>query len=101
MSESLGQLVDRISIINQKTWDSMERIYRIRRMTWEEFQEFFATEEGCREVYDYIKKSCDLNVQRSQLIKEFDSKLVNMIQRAVSGEDIDDGTSIQDQHKTY
>lgn len=101
MSESLGQLVDRISILNLKTWNAQEDIYEIRRMSLEEFKERFQTEEGIEQVYNFIKKSCDLNVQRSQLVTEFDRKLVALVEAAVSGEDLDDGSNIQDQHKTY
>lgn len=99
--QSLGQLVDQISTINNKTFIAQEEIYKIRRMTWDQFQDFVATDDGLRNVYDMIKKSCDLNVQRSYAVTEFDKKLVDLIRGGIAGSDLDDGCNIQEQHKTY
>jgi len=96
--ETIGQIVDKLSIVNLKTWNAQDVIYKLRHMSWEEFQEHFRSEEGCREVYDMIKKSCDLNYQRSQLVTELDEKLVQLVKSVI------DGTAqnfVQNQHKTY
>ncbi len=50
---------------------------------------------------DSIKKCCDLNVQRNQLIDEVDEKIIELVQSATSGEDLDSGKHIQRKHKTY
>lgn len=48
-----------------------------------------------------MKKCCDLNVQRNQLIDEVDEKLIEIIESSLSGEDLDIGKYIQRKHKTY
>lgn len=101
MSDTIGQLIDKIATINNKTFVAQDDIYRIRRMSWEEFKEEFTTEEGTRAVYEMLKKSCDLNVQRSYAVTELDRQLVDLIMRAVKGEDLLDSNAIQDQRKNY
>jgi len=100
-SESLGFLVDKIATINSKLFIAQDDLYRVRRMSFEEFKTEFSTEEKMFELYNIFKKAMDLNVQRSAQIKVFDQQIVKMIKDAISGVDIDDGVAIQDQHKTY
>jgi hypothetical protein len=102
MADTLGSLVDKLTTIDLKMWNNQEMLYEIRRMTFEEYKaKYFDTEEGAKKLWECLKKACDLNVQRNQLIDEVDEKVVEIIKDAVSGSDLDSGKFIQRKHKTY
>lgn len=100
--DTLGGLVDKISIVNLKMWNNQEILYDIRRMSFEEFKErFIKDDDKVLELFESLKKSCDLNVQRNALIDEFDIKLIEIIKSGLNGEDLDNGSNIQRKHKSY
>jgi hypothetical protein len=100
--DSLGNVVDKLVTVDMKMWDNQELLYEIRRMTFEEYKEkYFNTEEGANLLWETLKKACDLNVQRNQLINEFDEKLIQMFDAFKNGEDLDNGRFLQRSHKTY
>jgi len=102
MADTFGGLVDKLITVDMKMWNNQELLYEIRRMTFEEYkQKYFDTEEGAMNLWDCLKKACDLNVQRNQLIDEIDVKIVEMINASASGEELDGGKYIQRKHKTY
>lgn len=102
MSDTLGGLIDKLFTIDTKMWVNQDLIYEIRRMTFEEYKaKYFANEEGAQLLWDCLKKACDLNVQRNQLIDEIDEKIVEIVKASQSGEDLDAGKFIQRKHKTY
>jgi hypothetical protein len=102
MADTLGSLVDKLFTADTKMWNNQEELYKIRKMTFEEYKkEYFQNEEGAIRLWECLKKACDLNVQRNQLIDEIDIKIVEMIKDAVSGEELDSGKYIQRKHKTY
>lgn len=102
MADTLGGLIDKLITIDMKMWDNQEVLYAIRRMSLEEFHtKYFTTPEGCHELFECLKKCCDLNVQRNQLIDEVDEKVVEIVEAAQSGEELDSGKFIQRKHKTY
>jgi hypothetical protein len=102
MADTLGSLVDKLTTIDLKMWNNQEMLYEIRRMTFEEYKaKYFDTEEGAQKLWQCLKKACDLNVQRNQLIDEVDEKVVEIIKDAISGNDLDSGKFIQRKHKTY
>lgn len=78
-----------------------EELYHIRRMSFEEFKAAYGTDEGLAKLHVAFKKSMDLNVQRQAMILEVDKKIAEVVAAAVKGDDLDNGTFIQDQHKTY
>lgn len=101
MADTLGSLIDKLATINQKMFMVQEELYAIRRMSFDEFKiAYGSNEEGLMKLYQAFKKSCDLNVQRQQLILEVDKKVVEMIEVSKT-QDLDNGSFIQDQHKTY
>lgn len=101
MSDTLGSLIDKLATINQKMFMVQEQLYAIRRMNFEEFKiEYCNDDIGMKKLFDAFKKSCDLNVQRQQIILEVDKKIVEMIETSKK-ENLDNGSFIQDQHKTY
>lgn len=102
MADTLGSLIDKLITVDMKMWNNQEILYEIRRMTFEEYKEqYFADEEGANNLWGCLKKACDLNIQRNQLIDEVDKKIIEIVQSAVSGEELDDGKFLQRKHKTY
>lgn len=102
MSDTLGSLIDKLTTVDLKMWNNQELIYEIRRMTFEDYKKtFFDTEEGALKLWDHLKKGCDLNVQRNQLINEIDEKIIEMFKALKSGEELDNGKFLQRTHKTY
>ena len=102
MSDTLGGIVDKLITVDMKMWNNQELLYEIRRMTFEEYKEkYFSNEQGAQELWDSLKKACDLNVQRNQLINEIDAKIIEMMQSLVAGEELDNGKFLQRSHKTY
>jgi hypothetical protein len=102
MADTLGSLIDKLTTIDLKMWNNQELLYEIRKMTFDEYKaKYFETEDGAKKLWKCLKRACDLNVQRNQLIDEVDEKVVEIIQASVSGEELDNGKFIQRKHKTY
>ena len=102
MADTLGGLIDKLITIDMKMWNNQEFLYEARRMDFEEFQKrYTSSKEGVKTLYESIKKCCDLNVQRNQLIDEVDEKIVEIVKASLSGEGLDNGKFIQRKHKTY
>lgn len=102
MADTLGGLIDKLLTIDLKMWNNQELLYKIRKMSFDEYKdEYFDSEEGAKNLWECLKKACDLNVQRNQLIDEIDEKVIEMQKAAVDGKDLDDGKFVQRKHKTY
>jgi hypothetical protein len=102
MADTLGTLVDKLTTVDLKMWNNQELLYEIRRMTFDEYKEkYFSSEDGANKLWDVLKKACDLNVQRNQLINEVDEKILEIINAKLSGEELDNGKFLQRSHKTY
>lgn len=102
MADTLGNLIDKLVTVDMKMWNNQELLYEIRRMTFEEYKtKYFLDESGAENLWVILKKVCDLNVQRNQLINEVDSKIIEIVNSKISGEDLDNGKYIQRAHKTY
>lgn len=102
MSDTLGGLIDKLCTIDLKMWNNQEVLYELRRMTFEEFKEkYWKSENGAANLWSVLKKACDLNVQRNQLIDEIDEKILEIISAAQEGKELNNGKFIQRKHKTY
>lgn len=101
MADTLGGLIDKLMTVDLKMWNNQELLYKIRRMTFEEYKAEYFSDEGAELLWKQLQKACDLNVQRNQFIDEIDEKVVEIIEAAVKGEDLDSGKFIQRKHKTY
>lgn len=101
MADTIGSLIDKLATVNQKMFLAQEELYVVRKMTLEEFKAAYGTEEGMEKLFNAFKKSMDLNVQRQAMILEVDKKIAEVVSAAVKGDDLDNGTFIQNQHKTY
>src|SRR5271154_6633062 len=99
MSDTLGGIIDKLFTIDTKMWVNQDLIYEIRRMSFEQYKaKYFSSEEGAKELWDCLKKACDLNVQRNQLIDEIDQKIVEMIDAKTDGQNLDESKFIQRKH---
>lgn len=94
MADTIGQLVDKLSIVNNKMWYSQDIAYAIRRMSTEDFVKHWGQDlEG---LHKLIKRCTDLNVQRARIMDEIDQRLVD----AISGKLSPDKLQAK-QHKMY
>jgi hypothetical protein len=102
MADTLGGLIDKLFTADSKMWNNQELLYEIRRMTFDEYkQKYFNNEDGAQKLWECLKKACDLNIQRNQLIDEIDEKIIEMIKSNKNGDNLDSGKFIQRKHKTY
>lgn len=101
MADTIGSLIDKLATVNQKMFLVQEELYVIRKMTFEEFKIAFSSDEGLQKLYSAFKRATDLNVQRQAMILEVDKKIAEVVAATVKGDDLNNGSFIQDQHKTY
>jgi hypothetical protein len=102
MADTLGGLIDKLNTADLKMWNNQEILYEIRKMNFDEYKEkYFSSEQGAELLWSSLKKACDLNIQRNQLIDEIDEKIIEMIDARLSGDNLDNGKFIQRKHKTY
>jgi hypothetical protein len=100
--DSLGSIIDKLITVDMKMWNNQELLYEIRRMSFEDFEKkYFNDINGSKILWELLKKSTDLNVQRNELIDEFDERVVDMLISLQNGDDLDNGKFIQRSHKTY
>lgn len=99
MADTFGSLVDKLCTVDLKMWNMQEKLYKIRHMTFGEFQIHLQNLENMEEIYNTFKNACDLNYQRSCLIDEMDQLLLKVVEGACAGECLD--KYVQKKHKTY
>lgn len=102
MSDTLGGLIDKLITADMKMWNNQDLLYEIRRMSFDQFKDKYWTKEsGAEKLWEILKKACDLNMQRNEIIDEIDEKIVEMIVVSNHGENLDAGKFIQRKHKNY
>jgi hypothetical protein len=102
VADTIGSLVDKLATVNNKLFVNQDLFYKIRAMTFEEFcTAYVNTIAGQEELFNFLKKMSDLNVQRNQLMSEVDLGIIALIKRALAGEELDDGRAVQRAHKTH
>jgi hypothetical protein len=102
MADTLGGIIDKLVTVDMKMWDNQELLYEIRKMSFDEYKKkYFSDEGGAEKLWLVLKKACDLNVQRNQLINEVDEKIIDMFNTLKKGEELDNGKYLQRSHKTY
>jgi hypothetical protein len=102
MADTIGSLIDKVCTINQKMFLAQEDIYVVRKMSFEEFKAIFGSnDDQLKKIYNIFQKATDLNVQRQAMILELDKKIIEIVSAAVKGENLDNGSFVQNQHKTY
>jgi hypothetical protein len=100
MSDTIGGLIDKLMTIDMKMYHNQDLLYEIRKMTFDEYKlKYFSDERGAEKLWNFLKKACDLNLQRNQLIDEVDERIVELVKVAVAGGNIDE--FVQLKHKSY
>jgi hypothetical protein len=98
--DTLGSVIDKLTTVDLKLWNNQEFLYEVRRMTFDEFKNTHTrNDEQIENLWNILKKTCDLNVQRNQLIDEIDEKIVQIIKDSKDGVDLE-SKYIQRKHKT-
>ena len=97
--DTLGALVDKLSVVNLKMWSKQENLYEIQRMNIDQFKEKYFNEKGIEELFKTLHAAADLNIQRNNLVDEIDEKIVSLVKDIMSGKDI--SKYIQKKHKSY
>ena len=101
MADTFGGLIDKLITVDMKMWNNQEFLYEVRRIPFEEFKEKSTeSEDKQKALFDSIKKCCDLNYQRNQLIDEIDELLASLLADTITGELVDEKI-IKRKHKTY
>ena len=74
--DSLAQLISKLSYAVNQMWSGQDVLYRIRFMT----QNQFLAEYGNNpiELHNILKRACDLNVQRANLMDAIDKKIMEI-----------------------
>jgi hypothetical protein len=98
--DTVGSLVDKMQTTCLKMFNEQEKLYEIRRGTFEDFKSKYQTDAGILELYNYFIKVSDLNIQRNNYMDEIDQKIIDMIKVAMSGVDIENTGFIQKKWKT-
>ena len=88
--DTIGNLVDKLTTVNAKLWHNQEELYKIRKMTPEEFESVHG--KDLLGLHALLARCCDLNVQRAKLMDEID-KFLSM---ATGNKNI-----VREQHKIY
>lgn len=102
--ETPGTLIDKLITVDLKMWHNQEALYEIRRNDYQWFCQRFCLDQADNdkgtslELYNILKKACDLNVQRNSLMYEVDQLFTNLLNTAANGEQQSIGS---DPHKTY
>ena len=79
--DTLGMLIDKLSIVNLKVWNEVEVTHGIHKMKdFEEFYERYGSKEGMLELYNSLSKLGNLNLQRNKLIDEIDELFVGCLE---------------------
>lgn len=98
--ETIGSIIDRLATVNNKMFIEQEKLYAIKRMSFEEFKTIYMNEKKLKELHDYFILASTLNLQRNAAIDEIDTRLVQMIKDCVAGKELDNGYNIQLKCKT-
>lgn len=99
MSDTVGSLIDKLITVDMKMWSNQEILFKIRHMSFEEFKQEISEENMLKLHFEKLKKCCDLNVQRNQIIDEIDELILKII--SLNAKDLENGNFIQKKHKTY
>lgn len=100
MADTIGSLIDKLNTVDFKMWNNQELIYKIRKMTFDDYKkEYFSSEEGAKILWSSLKKACDLNIQRNQIIDEIDEKIIQLVKDSINKEELN-GKYIQRKYKT-
>ena len=76
--DTLGSLIDKLSIVTTRMWHAQDELYRFRKMTKAEWAKEFGNDPD--RVRAILKRACDLNLQRNQLMDAIDKLNVEQLE---------------------
>jgi hypothetical protein len=80
---NLARLIDELVSKDIDMWNNQEMLYEIRRMSFQEYKlRYFSSHDGAIALWTGIKKLCDLNAERNQLIDDVDKEFVKCLTRS-------------------
>lgn len=82
MAETIGDLIDKLSIVNNKLWHVQEKVYGFSRMTEAEYSAL-----PPQQSHEAWKKIAGLNLARTALIVQIDTELGKAIRTGKAPED--------------
>lgn len=82
MSETLGDLIDKLSIANLKIWHLQEKVYRFSGMTSEEYAAVPSDE-----AHAVWKKLAKTNLVRTDLISQIDGVFAEALRTGEAPQD--------------
>jgi hypothetical protein len=92
--DTIGNLVDKLSIVNNKMFWNQELLYQTRRESPEAFEAKWCNDLAG--LHGVLKRCLDLNTQRARLMDEIDQKLVSALKGDTPPNDL-----LAPQSKTY
>ena len=82
MKETLGKIIDTLFTIDIKMWNEQELLYKIWKMSFEEYKNtYMFSSDGPKRLWDCLQKTCDLNVERNELIDKVDEKIIELFKK--------------------
>lgn len=75
-SDTLGELQNKLTCTCIQMWNNQEFLYAVRKMTAEEFSDKYG--DDLARLHRMVKRCCDLNNQRAQLMDAIDKKAVQI-----------------------
>jgi len=77
-SDTIGSLISKLSCVTIQMWHNQDILYKIRTMSEKDFVIEYGSEMA--KLHALIKRACDLNVQRTDLMDAIDRKLLQLAQ---------------------
>ncbi len=101
--DTLGGLIDKLNTVDLKMWNNQELLYEIRKMSFQEYKDkYFKNEDGAELLWNLLKRACDLNIQRNQLVDEIDEMIIKLFHHAKTmGKNEFEDRYLQRKYKTY
>lgn len=79
-SDTIGELQHKLTCTCIQMWHNQEFLYAVRKMTADEFIEKYS--DDLKQLHRMVKRCCDLNNQRAQLMDAIDRKAVEIAKKA-------------------
>jgi hypothetical protein len=92
--DTLGNLVDKLCIVNSKMFFNQQWLYETRHESVEKFKAKWV--DKMPELHAMLKRCLDLNNQRAKLMDEIDQRLRDAVSGKIGPDDL-----IRPQNKTY
>ena len=74
--DGLSDLIDKLNHVAIQMWNNQDTMYKIRHMTRDQFLEKYG--DNIAEVQNIVKRCCDLNVQRANLMDAIDLQILKL-----------------------